>query len=87
MKNGRDDHDDEPANDPKITRIEDARRRRQLGLQGKGQAKGGGGRSTGNRFKPGGGSVKEWIIGAVIIAMALGFVVSLAMPLIRTLAH
>ena len=89
MKNGRDDNHDEPGNDPKITRIEDARRRRQLGLQGKAGAGGGGG-GVGSRFsglKGGGGSIKEWIIGGVIIAMAIGFVINLAMPLIRAVTN
>jgi hypothetical protein len=81
MKNGRADHDDEdPDRDPKIARIEDARRRRQLGL---GDAKGGGGgaKSKGRPSMPSSGGVKELLIGVVIVAMALGFVVWMARPL------
>lgn len=71
MKNGR---ADDEENDPKIARIEEARRRRQLGLGG-GQpaSKGASRRAT--------GSVKEWLVGAVIVAMAVGFLLHLARPL------
>ena len=89
MKNGRDDHD-EPPNDPKITRIEDARRRRRMGIKDGKQGGGGlGGRLGGGVGNPGGrgargtGAIKEWIFGGIIIAMAIGFVISVSMPLIR----
>ena len=89
MKNGRDDHD-EPPNDPKITRIEDARRRRRMGIKdgnegsgGRGGRLGGGLGNLGSRGGRKSGTVKEWIFGGVIIAMAIGFVISVSMPLIR----
>jgi len=78
MKNGRADHDDDEPNDPKIARIEDARRRRQLGLGEKG---GGGAKPKGRPSLPSGGGVKELLIGAVIVACALGFVVWMVRPL------
>lgn len=79
MKNGRADHDDDPERDPKIARIEDARRRRQLGL-GEDGAKGT--RSNSPRRAPVlRGSLRELLFGAVIVAMAVGFVVWLARPL------
>ena len=85
MKNGRADHDDHEPNDPKIARIEDARRRRQLGLDGgSGQGKGGQGKSgQGARrpMLPKGGSIKEFVFGAVIVAMAVGLIVSVTRPL------
>ena len=77
MKNGRADHDEDPERDPKIARIEDARRRRQLGLGEKGGGAGAKGRPA---LRPG-GSMKELLIGAVLVAMALGFVVWMARPL------
>ena len=90
MKNGRDHGDDDEPNDPKITRIEDARRRRRLGLTepvGKtGGSNGGRGAGRGGGFVWGrGGSVREWIIGGVIIAMAIGFVVATVMSATRTM--
>lgn len=74
MKNGRADHDDDEPRDPKIARIEDARRRRQLGL-------GETGPSARRKALPRGGNLKELIFGAVIVAMAAGFLVHLARPL------
>jgi hypothetical protein len=85
MKNGHDDSD-EPPNDPKITRIEDARRRRRMGQAGGGGAGPGARKGGGWRGGWGGGwsgSIKELLVGGVIIAMAIGFLVSLAMPLLR----
>ena len=80
MKNGRADHDDDPERDPKIARIEDARRRRQLGL---GDFKGeqGRGKAAPRRAIGRGGGIQELMFGAVIVAMALGFVVWMARPL------
>jgi hypothetical protein len=80
MKNGRADHDDDPERDPKIARIEDARRRRQLGL-GEPER----GMRSGGRRRPmlAGGSAKELIAGAVIIAMAIGMIVWWTEPLWR----
>ena len=85
MKNGRANHDDDEPNDPKIASIEEARRRRQLGLDGgNGQGKSGRDKSgQGGRraMLPKGGGVKEFIVGAVIVAMAVGLVVSVTRPL------
>ncbi len=85
MKNGRADHDEDPERDPKIASIEEARRRRQLGLDGgNGQGKGGQGKSgqgTRRTVLPKGGSVKEFMFGAVIVAMAVGLIVSVTRPL------
>ena len=79
MKNGRaDHHDDDPDRDPKIARIEEARRRRQLGLSEPG---GGGGAKRASSSRPRGGSIKELLFGAVIVAMAVGFLVHLTRPL------
>lgn len=75
MKNGRADHDENPERDPKIARIEDARRRRQLGL---GEKAGG---AKARPTRPSGGGVKELVVGAVIVAMAVGLVVSVTRPL------
>ena len=75
MKNGRADHDDDEPNDPKIARIEDARRRRQLGLEG---AKN---KPQGASAKLAGRGVGELLFGAVIVAMAVGLVVSVTRPL------
>ena len=73
MKNGRDDGE----HDPKIARIEEERRRRQ-----RGEGLKPGSRGAERRLRVGGG-VKEWLIGAVLIAMAVGFVASLIAPLVR----
>ena len=79
MKNGHANGDDDPRNDPKISRIEDARRRRQRGEGAKkAQAKGSAGGAKVER-----GGVKEWIVGAVIVAMAVGLIGSLAAPVVR----
>jgi hypothetical protein len=76
MKNGRaDHHDDDPDRDPKIARIEDARRRRQFGL-GDGNNERGSKRPAAPRS-----SIKELLVGAVIVAMAVGFLVHLTRPL------
>ena len=76
MKNGRADHDDDEPGDPKITRIEDARRRRQLGLDG-----GNGAKKQGASAKLAGRGVGELLFGAVIVAMAVVRVVSVTRPL------
>jgi len=89
MKNGRADHDDDPERDPKIASIEEARRRRQLGLDGgNGQGKSGQGKSGGKAgqgarrpLMSGSGGVKEFVMGAVIVAMAVGLIVSVTRPL------
>jgi hypothetical protein len=73
MKNGRADHDDDEPRDPKIASIEEARRRRQLGL--------GQNEKSVRRALPKGGGVKEFVVGAIIVAMAVGLVVSLTRPL------
>jgi hypothetical protein len=81
MKNGRADHNDDPEKDPKIARIEDARRRRQLGL---------GEPETGKRSKArrrtafAAASARDVITGGIIIAMALGMIVWWTEPLWRT---
>jgi hypothetical protein len=75
MKNGRADHDDDPERDPKIARIEDARRRRQLGIGGNG----GGKKTSATRGR--GGSIGQLLFGVVIVAMAVGLVVSVTRPL------
>ena len=76
MKNGRA-HDDEEPRDPKISRIEEERRRRQ---RGEGMKPGSGGAKP----RPlAGKGLKEWLVGAVLVAMAIGFVASLIAPLVR----
>lgn len=80
MKNGRADHDEDPERDPKIASIEEARRRRQLGLDG-GNGQGKAGQGTRRAVLPKGGGVKEFVVGAVIVAMAVGLVVSVTRPL------
>ena len=80
MKNGRDDNDDDPRNDPKISRIEDARRRRARGEAGpKAQRTGGGPREP----PAGRGRIKEWLVGGVIVAMAIGMIVSFGGTVLR----
>ena len=86
MKNGRgEDHDDDPKNDPqndpKISRIEDARRRR-----ARGEAAAPGQRGAAQSPARIGGTMKDWLIGAVLVAMALGFVASLLEPVWRSVA-
>ena len=80
MKNGRADHDDNEPRDPKIASIEEARRRRQLGLDG-GNRQGKAGQGARRPMLPKGGGVKEFVVGAVIVAMAVGLVVSVTRPL------
>ena len=82
MKNGRDDSDDEPRNDPKISRIEDARRARARGEKG---AKGQGGAGKQSLSPAGRGSLKEWIFGGVVVAMAIGMVISFGGTVLRTI--
>jgi hypothetical protein len=81
MKNGRADHDDDPERDPKIARIEDARRRRQLGLGAPERGKPSSGRRRAAIVR---GSVKELVTGAIIIAMALGMIAWWTAPLWRS---
>ena len=75
MKNGRTDHDDEEPSDPKIARIEDARRRRQLGLGGTGARD-----SKGSSLRPR-GSIGQWLTGVLIMAMAAGMLIHWTKPL------
>ena len=77
MKNGRGDDD----HDPKLSRIEDERRRQQRGEGARPRTPG----PTKPTVRS--GSLKEWLIGAVIVAMAVGFVASLLVPLLRPLAN
>ena len=79
MKNGRADHDDEEPNDPKIARLEDERRRRQLGI---GEKKRGAASS-----KPARPSVnaRDWVIGGIILAMAVAGIASFASSAMKSL--
>ena len=83
MKNGRDDSHDDPKPDPKITRIEDARRERARGTARSANIKPTKPAFGASRDEVGRGDVKEWIIGGVIVAMAIGFVISIAMPIMN----
>jgi hypothetical protein len=69
MKNGRDDHHD----DPKITSLDAVRRKASAAKR----AQAGGGRAP--------GSVKDWIVGGIIVAMALGMVVSFGGSVLQAL--
>lgn len=61
------------AEDPKVASLEDARRR--AAAKAKAERRAAGGRGT--------RSVRDLVVGGAIIAMAVGFVVSLVVPLVK----
>ncbi len=63
--------------DPKITSIKSARQQRQRREKAIGRGYRNGGKGVG---------VREWIVGGVITAMAIGLIVSWVEPMLRSVA-